>query len=154
MGRRYAIAMEVALAIPPGKARVPKGSLGPICERYVVSPEYPTKLWENFKAQMDATQEVDLSSSKRTGRPSVLTPTKVAALKSSNEEYDGDTLERAWQSLKIYNQTLRTLGDNDFSVEHSGVRARQRAGTLERVVKYDVDAFKAAWDFLSDAEDG
>ena len=80
--------------------------------------------------------------------------TKVAALKSSNEEYDGDTLERAWQSLKIYNQTLRTLGDNDFSVEHSGVRVRQRAGTSEKVVKYDVDAFKAAWDFLSDAEDG
>ena len=71
------------------------------------------------------------------------------------EEYDGDTLERVWQSLfKVYNQTLRTLGDNDFSVEHSGVRVRQRAGTLERVVKYDVDAFKAAWDFLSGAEDG
>ena len=76
LGRRYAIAMEVALAIPLGKARVPRGSLGPICERYGVGPEYPTKLWKNVKAQMDATQEVDLSSSKRTGRPSVLTPTK------------------------------------------------------------------------------
>ena len=104
---------------------------------------------------MDANQEVDLSRSKRTGHPSVLTPTKVAALKSINDEYDGDTLERVWQSLfKVYNQTPRTLGDNDVSVEHSGVRARQRAGTLEKVVKYDVDAFKAAWDFLSDAEDG
>ena len=154
LGRRYAIAMEVALAIPPGKARVPKGSLGPICERYGVSPEYPTKLWKNFKAQMDATQEVDLSSSKRTGRLSVLAPTKVAVLKSINEEYDGDTLERVWQSLfKVYNQTLRRFSDNDFSVEHSGVRVRQRAWTLERVVKYDVDAFKVAWDFLSDAED-
>ena len=61
------------------------------------------------------------------------------------EEYDGDTSERVWQSLfKVYNQTLRTLGDNDFSVEHSGVRVRQRAGTLERVEKYDVDVFKAA----------
>ena len=155
MGRRYAIAMEVALAIRPGKARVPRGSLGPICERYGVGPEHPTKLWKNVKAQIDATQEVDLSSSKRTGRPSVLTPTKVAALKSISEEYDGDTLERVWQSLlKVYNQALRTLGDNDFSLEHSGVRVRQRAGTLERVVKYDVDAFKAARDFLSDAEDG
>ena len=136
MGCRYAIAIEVALAIPPGKARVPRGSLGPICERYGVGPEYPTKLWKNVKAQMDATQEVDLSSSKRTGRPSVLTPAKVAVLKSINEEYDGDTSERVWQSLKVYNQTLRKLGDNDFSVEHSGMRARQRAGTLERVVKY------------------
>ncbi|CAM9787782.1 unnamed protein product, partial [Sphacelaria rigidula] len=36
------------------------------------------------------------------------------------EEYDGDTLERVWQSLlRVYNQTLREIGDNDFSVEHS-----------------------------------
>ncbi|CAM9788620.1 unnamed protein product, partial [Sphacelaria rigidula] len=61
------------------------------------------------------------------------------------EEYDGDTLERVWQSpFKVYNQTLRELGDNDFSVEHSGVRVRQRAGTLERVVKYDKDTFTKA----------
>ena len=65
LGRRSAIAMEVALAIPPGKARVPMGSLGPICERYGVGPEYPTKLWENVKALMDATPEVDLSSKRR-----------------------------------------------------------------------------------------
>ena len=64
LGRRYAIAMEVALAIPPGKARVPRGSLGPICERYGVGPEYPTKLWKNVKAQMDATREVDLEQQK------------------------------------------------------------------------------------------
>ena len=72
------------------------------------------------------------------------------------EEYDGDTLERVWQSLfKVYNQTLRKLGDNDFRVEHTGVKARQRAGTLERVVKYDAEALSAAWDYLasSDSED-
>ena len=51
------------------------------------------------------------------------------------EEYDGDTLERVWQSLfKVYNQTLRKLGDNDFRVEHTGVGKRQRDGTLETVV--------------------
>ena len=33
---------------------------------------------------------------------------------------DGDTLERVWQSLlKLYNQTLRKVDDNDFSVEHT-----------------------------------
>ena len=53
------------------------------------------------------------------------------------EEYDSAILERVWQSLKVYNQTLRKMGDNDFSVEHTGVTARQKAGTLERVVKYD-----------------
>ena len=49
------------------------------------------------------------------------------------------------------------MGDNDFSVEHTGVTARQRAGTLERVVKYDQDAFSKVWDYLavptSDGED-
>ena len=40
--------------------------------------------------------------------------------------------------------SLRKLGDNDFSVEYTGVSARQRAGTLERVVKYDQEAFTKA----------
>ena len=70
------------------------------------------------------------------------------------EEYDGDTLERVWQSLfKVYNQTLSKLGDNDFTVEHTEVRKRQMEGTLKRVVKYDVEAFKTAWDYLADEEE-
>ena len=65
------------------------------------------------------------------------------------EEYDSATLERVWQSLfKVY---------DDFSVEHTGVTARQKAGTLERVVKYDQEAFTKVWDYLagptSDDED-
>ena len=46
------------------------------------------------------------------------------------------------------------MGDNDFSVEHTGVRVRQMAGTLERVVKYDAAAFQKAWDFLASSDDG
>ena len=65
-----------------------------------------------------------------------------------------DTLERVWQSLfKVYNQTLRQMGDNDLSVEHTGVRVRQMAGTLERVVKYDAVAFQKAWDFPASSDD-
>ena len=65
-----------------------------------------------------------------------------------------DTLEWVWQSLfKVYNQTLRKMGDNDFSVEHTGVRVRQMAETLERVVKYDAVAFQNAWDFLASSDD-
>ena len=65
-----------------------------------------------------------------------------------------DTLERVWQSLfMVYNQTLRQMGDNDFSVEHTGVGVRQMAGTLERVVKYDAVAFQKAWDFLASSDD-
>ena len=73
------------------------------------------------------------------------------------EENDGDTFERGWQNLlKVYNQTLRKLGDNDIlRVEHVGVKAWQRAGMLQRVVKNDAEAFSAAWDYLasSDGED-
>ena len=62
-------------------------------------------------------------------------------------EYDGDTLERVWQSLfKVYKQTLRQMGDNDFSVEHTGVRVRQMVGT-------DAVAFQKAWDFLAFSDD-
>ena len=45
------------------------------------------------------------------------------------------------------------MGDNDFSVEHTGVRVRQMAGTLEGVVKYDTVAFQNAWDFLASSDD-
>ena len=45
------------------------------------------------------------------------------------------------------------MGDNDFSVEHTGVRVRQMAGTLERVVKYDAVAFQKPWDFLASSDD-
>ena len=85
-GRRIAIAVEVALAIPPGKVRVPKGLIDPICEKYGVSPKYPTKLWHDVKSQIDANQEVDLSTKKRKGRPPRLTPSKVAALKKVNQQ--------------------------------------------------------------------
>ena len=66
------------------------------------------------------------------------------------EEFDGETLERVWQSLfKVYNQTLRKKGDNDFSVEHTEVSKRQRDGTLERVVKYDKEALDKAWEWMA-----
>ena len=45
------------------------------------------------------------------------------------------------------------MGDDDFSVEHTGVRVRQMAGTLERVVKYDAVAFQKAWNFLASSDD-
>ena len=42
-------------------------------------------------------------------------------------------------------------------MKHADVSSRQRAGTLERVVKYDQEAFSEVWDYLasssSDADD-
>ena len=39
VGRRTAMAVGIALAIPPGKTRVPKGILGLLAERYGVGPD-------------------------------------------------------------------------------------------------------------------
>ena len=82
VGRRYAMVVEIPRAIPPGKTRLPKGTVGPLDERYGVGPEYPTTLWKNCKAQMKDTQELDLSNKPLSGRPSMLTPTKAAALRA------------------------------------------------------------------------
>ena len=41
LGRRYAMAVEIALTIPPANSTVPKGILGPLAERYGVGNDYP-----------------------------------------------------------------------------------------------------------------
>lgn len=49
VGRRIAVVVKAALAIPPGKVRIPKGVLGPICQRYGVGAQYPSKLLNSVK---------------------------------------------------------------------------------------------------------
>jgi len=142
------MAVEIALAIPPGKTRVPKGILGPLAERYGVGPDLNVNDLGFFASLKSRVWGMNASSIDEL----------VETIFQQYEEYDSATLERVWQSLfKVYNQTLRKMGDNDFSVEHTGVTARQKAGTLERVVKYDQEAFTKAWDYLaaptSDGED-
>ena len=44
LGIRYAMAVEIALAIPPGKLKRAQGILRPLADRYGVGPEYPPKL--------------------------------------------------------------------------------------------------------------
>ena len=88
VGRRTAMAVEIASAIPPGKTRVPKGIQAPLAERYGVGPD------------LNASSIDEL----------------VETIFQQYEEYDSATLERVWQSLfKVYNQRLRKMGDNDFS---------------------------------------
>lgn len=49
------------------------------------------------------------------------------------------------------------MGDTVFAVEHTGVRKRQREGTLKRAVKYDKEALEKAYAWMtsssSDSED-
>ena len=100
LGRRYATAVEIALAIPPGKSRVPKGILGPLAERYGVGAGYPKKHWSECKTQINETGELDLSSKPRSGRPSLLTPTKSAALWKINKENRSFTHRKVSDQLK------------------------------------------------------
>ena len=71
-GTRTAMAVEIALAIPPGKTRVSKGILGPLAERYGVGPGYPKKHWSECKAQINETGELDLSNKRHSNPPSIL----------------------------------------------------------------------------------
>ena len=136
------MAVETALAIPPGKTRVPKGILGPLAERYVVGPDLNVNDVGFFASLKSRVWGMSASSIDEL----------VETVFQHYEEYDSATLERVWQRLfKVYKQTLCKMGDNDFSVEHTGVTARQKAGTLERMVKYDQEAFTKAWDYLAGA---
>ena len=73
LGRRYAMAVEIALTIPPGNSRAPKRILGPLAERYGVGSDYPRKHWAECKAQIDEL---------------------VETIFEQYEEYDSATLER------------------------------------------------------------
>ena len=111
MDRGYAM-VQIARAIPPGKTRLPKGTVGPLAERYGVRHEYPTTLWKNCKAQIEDTQELDLSNKPRSGRPSMLTPTKAAALraiKSENRAFtNGQVSDRLKElGLEFSGETVR-----------------------------------------------
>lgn len=44
--RRYAMTLEIALAIPSGNLGVPKGILRALTARCDVGPEHSTKIWE------------------------------------------------------------------------------------------------------------
>ena len=133
------MAVEIALAIPPGKTGVHKGILGPLAERHGVGPDLNVNDLGFFASLKSRVWGMNASSIDELGE----------TIFQQYEELDSATLERVWQSLfKVYNQTLRKMGDNDFSVEHTGVTARQKAGTLERVVKNDQEAFTKARDYL------
>lgn len=77
------MAAEMALTTRPGNSRVPEGILGSLTQRNSVG--YSENLWENCKAQIDDTGELDLSSIRRSGRSSPHTPTMTAALRSSTK---------------------------------------------------------------------
>ena len=53
VGRRYAMVVEIARSIPPGKTRLPKDTVDPLAEPLGVGPEYLTTLWKNCKAQIE-----------------------------------------------------------------------------------------------------
>ena len=78
----------------------------------------------------------------------------AASVATMYDDYDAETLERIWQSLfKIYNQVFRTLGRNDFDVEHSQTEKKQQEGKLQKVVSVDREAYERALAWLMDGDE-
>ena len=104
------MAVEIALAIPPSKTRVPTGILGPLVERYGDGPDLNANDLGIFASLKSRVWGMNASSIDEL----------VDIIFQQYEEYDIATLERVWQNLfKVYNQTLRKMGDHDLSVEHT-----------------------------------
>ena len=133
---RNATAVEIALSIPPGKSRMPKGVFAAfLVSQPAQSPDLNVNDLGFLASVKSRVWGMNVSS---------IDEVLVEIIFQQHEEYDGETLERVWQRLcKVYNRTLRKMGDNDFKVEHTGVK-RQRAGTLEKVSKYYQEAFSKA----------
>ena len=86
------MAVEIALAIPPGKTRVPKGILGPLAERYVVGPDLNVNDLGFFLSLKSRVWGINASSIDEL----------VETVFQQYEEYDSATLERVWQSLSRF----------------------------------------------------
>ena len=98
--RRTPMVVGIALVIPPGKTRVPKGIPGPLAERYVVGPDLNVNDLGFFASP----------KSRVWGMNACSIDELVETIIQQYEEYGSATLERVWQSLfKVYNQTLRTV---------------------------------------------
>ena len=83
VGRRTAMAVEIALAIPPGKTRVPKGILGPLAERYGVGPNLNVNDLGFFPSLKSRVRGMNASSID-----------ELETIFQQYEEYDSATLER------------------------------------------------------------
>ena len=82
----------------------------------------------NVRSQIDSTQGLDLSSKKRKGRPSLLTPTKVAALRTVNKQ------NRSFTLMQVSDQRK----DNGLDYGTETVRRwffKERAAKVARRIK-------------------
>ena len=76
--------VEIALTIPPGKTRVPKGILGPLAERYVIGPDWNVNDLGFFASLKSRVWGMNASSIDEL----------VETIFQQYEEYDSATLER------------------------------------------------------------
>ncbi|CAB1098721.1 unnamed protein product [Ectocarpus sp. CCAP 1310/34] len=142
------MAVEIAMGIQPGFSRIPKGVLDPICERYGVGKKYPSELWKRVKTQIDNTQELDLSNEERSGRPSLLTPSKIAALKTVNSQNRSSTLRQVSDQLTDLGLEF---GKDTVRRWFSKLGAAKKAGRIKPSLS---DAQKRhRMDFISDRVD-
>ena len=124
------------MALLPGKTRVPKGILGPLAERYSVGPGYPKKHWSECEARINETGELDLSNIPRSGRPSLLTSIKKAALRKINKENRSFTLRQVSDQLKAIGLEYRSsIVRRWFKAEGAHKVARRTKPSLSETQK-------------------
>ena len=78
------MAVEIALAIPPGKTRAPKGILDPLAERYGVGPDLNVNDFGFFASLKSRAWGMNASSIDEL----------VGTIFQQYEEYDSATVER------------------------------------------------------------
>ena len=49
LSRRHAMVVEIAMAIPPGKTRLPKGTVAPLAHATVLAPNTPQRYGKTAK---------------------------------------------------------------------------------------------------------
>ncbi len=92
MGKCYALAVTVALAIEPGKQRLERGKHEQIAAEFRVSTRFVNELWKKVMDQLAQGRTLDLSTAARAGRPLRLTGTKIEAIKAANSTHQGATI--------------------------------------------------------------
>lgn len=97
---RYAMAVRIAMAVPPGQGRMPAGTAASIAQEFGVCDTYPARLWSNVKDQLEAGDSLDLGSKKRSGRPTKFTPSKKKRILDFSSENPTLTLRQLAAELK------------------------------------------------------
>lgn len=74
------------MELPSGGKRLPKGVVSALAEEFTVIKTVPSILYKQLKDQLEEGRTLDLTTRKRSCRPSDFTPSKIAKLGEANAD--------------------------------------------------------------------